>query len=77
MIQQMTVHICQVKTDTYQSNTIWYKYLNSKKNLHVSFRYDDETNCNGARSMLIYQWASYSSISTFRITDGKNKLIEI
>jgi hypothetical protein len=27
----MTVHICQVRSDTYQSNTIWYKYLNSKK----------------------------------------------
>jgi hypothetical protein len=78
MIQQLTVHLCQTTFDTYQQNTIRYRYLTSKTNtIHISlFRYDDRKECNDARSMLIYQWTSGSPISTFHISDGKNEFID-
>jgi hypothetical protein len=34
------------------------------------FRYDDDTYCQGARSMLIYQWIFYSAIPKLNISSG-------
>lgn len=44
---------------------MWFSFL----------RYDDETHCHGAPSTLIYQWASYSQLSSFRVADGNDKFI--
>ncbi len=38
------------------------------------YRYDDETNCNTAESMIIYHWTPSSSLSSFRISDGKDRI---
>ncbi|CAF4858011.1 unnamed protein product [Rotaria sp. Silwood1] len=65
-IQQITVHICHVASSTYQYDTIWY---------------NDETICKNSHLMLIYQWASYSSLTPYELADGhgfqfdKSKLI--
>ncbi|CAF4122127.1 unnamed protein product, partial [Rotaria magnacalcarata] len=53
-IEKLTVYSCQVTTNSYQRDTVWY---------------DDQSNCKGDKSILVYQWAFYSSLSTFQITD--------
>ncbi len=71
VIQQISVHICQSPNDTNQPNTIWYRCVRMKVNFTRDlFRYDDDTYCQGARSMLIYQWIFYSAIPKLNISSG-------
>ncbi|CAF0786586.1 unnamed protein product [Adineta steineri] len=55
MVRQLTVHLCQISNNIFSHSTIWY---------------DDETFCNGAPSMLVYQWTSNSSLSLFHMDNN-------
>ncbi|CAF4394599.1 unnamed protein product, partial [Adineta steineri] len=55
MVRQLTVHLCQISDNIFSHSTIWY---------------DDETFCNGAPSMLVYQWTSNSSLSLFHMDNN-------
>ncbi len=46
----------------------------NQKNKDYIYRFNDEIICNDAQSMLIYEWTPYSSLSPFRISDGKRYL---
>ncbi|CAF4203796.1 unnamed protein product [Rotaria socialis] len=65
-IEKLTVHSCQATTNSYQRDTVGY---------------DDQSHCKGDESLLVYQWALYSSLSPFQINDdagfqlGESKVI--
>lgn len=60
LVQYTVVFFCMVGIDQRWSETF----------VNIKFRFDDETHCNGARSMLIYEWTLYSSASAVQLAES-------